>query len=86
MHPKNAHGALMTDIEKLWTCIAKCQVCKKELNRALHVPEHAKVRVCLSAPLVSICDKKQHNTLSDCNIGVELEWVEEECVYKKRLQ
>jgi hypothetical protein len=68
----------MADIEKLWTCVAKCQVCKKELNRARHVPESAKEWVALSAPLVSICDKIHHNTLSDCNIGVELEWIEEE--------
>lgn len=63
--------------EKLWTCIARCQVCKKELNRALHVPEHAKTQVIISSPLVAICPEKHHNTMSDCNIGVDLEWVEE---------
>lgn len=61
----------------LWTCIARCQVCGKELNRAVHVPEYDKTRVAISAPLVAICDEPGHSTLSDCNIGVNLEWVQE---------
>ena len=68
----------MNEQKNLWTCIARCQVCKKELNRALHVPEYKKVQVTISAPLVAICDCKNHNTISDCNIGVDLEWVKEE--------
>jgi hypothetical protein len=67
----------MSESEKLWTCVARCQVCKKELNRATHVPEREKGRVCISAPMVAICEVKEHNTLSDCNIGVVLEWIEE---------
>ena len=67
----------MKDDERLWTCIARCQICNKELNRAKHVPEHEKVRVIISAPLVAICPKTHHNTMSDCNIGVDLEWIEE---------
>ncbi len=63
--------------EKVWTCIARCRVCKKELNRAEHVPESDKTMVIISAPLVAICPESHHNTLSDCNIGVELEWREE---------
>ena len=62
----------------LWTCIARCQVCGKELNKATHVPENERAHVTISAPLVAICDVREHNTLSDCNIGVRLEWVAEE--------
>lgn len=63
--------------EKLWKATAKCQVCDAVLNTALHVPEHEKGGVGMSAPLVAICDVKDHNTLSDCNIGVKIEWEEE---------
>ena len=62
---------------KLWTCIARCQVCKKELNRAERVPDDARTQVIIAAPLVALCDEQSHNMLSDCNIGVDLEWVEE---------
>lgn len=62
--------------EKLWTCVARCQVCGRELNRACGVPESAKASVAIGAPLNCICPVKGHNTLSDCNIGVELEWIE----------
>jgi len=61
----------------LWTLIARCQVCGKELNRATHVPERERGRVIIAAPLMAICDVRSHNTLSDCNIGVDLEWVSE---------
>lgn len=63
--------------DKLFTCIATCQVCGRELNRAQHVPERDKTQVVISAPLMCICPEKSHNTLSDCNIGVKLEWQEE---------
>lgn len=63
--------------EALWTCVARCKVCKKELNRAEHVPESRKFMTEMSAPLAAICDVKGHNTFSDCNIGVELEWTKE---------
>lgn len=61
----------------LWTAIATCEECGRELNRAEHVPEPEKGRVALSAPLVCICPEKHHNTLSDLNLRVRLEWVEE---------
>jgi hypothetical protein len=61
----------------LWTLIARCQVCGKELNRATHVPECERSRVVIAAPLMALCDVRSHNTLSDCNIGVNLEWVSE---------
>lgn len=61
----------------LWTCIATCQVCGVELNRAEHVPENYKTRVSIAAPLLCICKVRHHNTLSDCNIGVKLEWIQE---------
>lgn len=61
----------------LWTCVARCQVCGKELNRAVGVPEDEKTKVIVSAPLVAICGERHHNTLSDCNIGVDLEWIEQ---------
>jgi hypothetical protein len=62
----------------LWTCIARCQVCGKELNRAEHVPDGERGMVGLGAPLVAICEVREHNTYSDCNLGVQLEWIEEE--------
>lgn len=62
---------------KLYTCRATCQVCGALLNEANHVPESQCVLVTMSAPLVAICEVKDHNTLSDCNIGVNLEWIEE---------
>lgn len=52
-------------------------MCKRELNRAVHVPGWDKMRVAIAAPLVAICEIRSHNTYSDCNIGVELEWVRE---------
>lgn len=60
---------------KLWTAIARCQVCGRELNRAVGVPESAKGQIAIMAPLMAICPVRAHNTLSDCNIGVELEWL-----------
>lgn len=61
----------------LYTCIARCGVCKRELNRAMHVPEEDKSRVAVSAPLFALCPERQHNTLSDLNLKVELEWLSE---------
>lgn len=63
--------------EQLYKCTAYCQVCGKVLNTAEHVPESKQTQVSISAPLVAICDVKGHNTLSDCNIGVRLEWEKE---------
>lgn len=63
--------------DQLWTAIARCKVCKKELNRAESVPENRKAEVEISAPLMAICDERDHNTFSDCNIGVDLEWIKE---------
>ena len=63
--------------EKLYTCIATCGKCGRELNRAEHVPERARTQVIISAPLVCICPVPAHNVYSDCNVGVELKWVEE---------
>lgn len=65
------------DKEKLWTLIATCQVCGRELNRATQVPENERTFVAIAAPLMAICPDRSHNTLSDCNIGVKLEWVRE---------
>lgn len=64
--------------EKLWKCTARCKVCNKVLNTARYVPESKRTGVSLVAPLVAICEIKSHNTLSDCNIGVKLEWEPEE--------
>jgi hypothetical protein len=66
--------------EPLFTCIATCQVCNRELNRAEHVPESKKGHVIMTAPMACVCPEKHHNTLSDCNIGVKLEWIEEKAV------
>jgi hypothetical protein len=62
----------------LWTAIARCGVCRRELNRAEHVPESEKLRIAVSAPLMAVCPERGHNAFSDCNPGVELEWIEEE--------
>lgn len=60
-----------------WTAIATCSVCKEELNRATGVPTNEKPRIIMTAPLVAVCDKPHHSSFSDCNIGVELEWIKE---------
>lgn len=65
------------ETEKLWTAVAKCSTCKKELNRAEHVPESQKTKVIISAPLMAVCDVRDHNTTSDLNLRVDLEWIEE---------
>lgn len=61
--------------EQMWTGIARCKVCKKELNRAENVPESEKQKVIMTAPLMAVCDVKAHNAgFSDVNFGVEIEW------------
>ena len=59
---------------RLWTCIASCQVCGKELNRAIHVPDDKKFRVSITAAFNCICDEPGHSTFSDCNFAPKLEW------------
>ncbi len=61
----------------LWTCIATCGDCGKEIGRAEHVPESNRFMVGLSAPLNCLCDNPKHNTFSDCNLRAKLEWIEE---------
>lgn len=61
----------------LWTCISRCRDCGQELNRATGVPETERTRVALAAPLIALCDNPRHNTLSDLNLRVQLEWVQE---------
>lgn len=58
----------------LWRCVARCQVCKKVLNTADHVPENEKTRIELTAPLMAVCDVRGHSTFSDCNFAPILEW------------
>src|SRR5207249_176703 len=62
---------------KTYSVTARCQVCKEVLNTATGIPEDERTRIIMSAPLMAICKVKAHNTLSDCNIGVKLEWKEE---------
>ena len=62
---------------KLYTCIAFCRTCGKELNRAEHVPENMRTRVAMSAPMVAICDMPAHNSLPDLNLRVVLTWMDE---------
>ena len=57
-----------------WTYITRCCACGVELNRAERVPEEARTRVELSAPLVSLCDVRAHNSLSDVNWRYIGEW------------
>lgn len=61
----------------LWTCIAYCQKCGKELNRAEHVPEKEKFKVEMSAPFNAICKEYGHSTYSDVNFAPKLAWVKE---------
>lgn len=61
-----------------WTCVATCQHCGKELNRAERVPESAKQRVAMSSPLVALCDDPTHNSTPDVNYGVVLTWTKDE--------
>lgn len=69
--------------ETLWTCIARCSICERELNRAEHVPESKKSKVAMSAPLAAICPVREHNTFSDLNLRTELEWVREDTPQSK---
>lgn len=64
--------------EELWTCVATCRVCGAELNRAEQVPEKDKWQVSMTAVLVALCDIPEHNTFSDCNFGVQLDWIAEQ--------
>lgn len=68
--------------EKLFSAIAKCGVCKAELNRAENVPESQKSRVEIGAPMIAICDTSYHNTFSDLNLKVEIEWIEQSGLIK----
>ena len=63
--------------ETLWTAIARCRVCGKEINRAEHVPESEKTRVGVAAPMMALCDVRHHNTGSDFNLAFDLEWMPE---------
>lgn len=60
-----------------WTCIATCQHCGRELNRATGVPDERRTIVAFGAPLVALCPNPTHNTFSDCNLGVRTQWYEE---------
>ncbi len=70
-------GESIAPAPKTFTCIARCGTCKAELNRATGVPEADKGQVTLSAPLMAICKQRSHNSLSDVNWNVKLEWIEE---------
>lgn len=61
---------------KLWRAIARCKHCRKLLNTAENIPDNKKTQVILSAPMVALCDILEHNTTSDLNLGVVLEWSE----------
>lgn len=62
---------------KTFTGIARCSTCGKELNRAEGVPDVKRVMVEMTAPLMAICDVREHNTFSDLNLRVQVEWIEE---------
>ena len=66
-----------SQVVRLWTCIARCQKCGEELNRAEHVPEAKKFHVEMTAPFNAICSVSGHSTYDDVNFCPELEWVEE---------
>lgn len=62
---------------KTFTCVARCGTCGAVMNTAHGVPEDAKGQVTMSAPLVSFCEVRSHNSLSDVNWNLKLEWTEE---------
>lgn len=68
--------------ETLWTCVARCATCHKELNRAEHVPAAKKEMVALGAPMVALCSEPAHNTASDLNLRVSTEWLPEPIVQR----
>jgi hypothetical protein len=80
------HERSVETMERLWTTIARCGVCGKELNRAEHVPESERTMVTLAAPFVALCDVPAHNTFSDLNWKVRLEWVDEQASEQPDLQ
>ena len=63
--------------EQLWTYIVRCKTCGAECNRAEHVPERARNRVEMSAPMIAFCPVRGHNSLSDLNYHYDAEWVPE---------
>jgi hypothetical protein len=65
---------------KTFTCIAKCGTCGSVMNTAHGVPEEDKGQVTMSAPMVAFCEVRSHNSLSDVNWNLKLEWVEETTV------
>lgn len=69
--------------EKIYTAIARCCVCSKELNRAENVPENKRYQVDISAPIMAICPVKSHNTFSDLNLKVHVEWLEQDGILKE---
>lgn len=62
---------------KTFTCTAKCGTCGAVMNTAHGVPEEAKGQVTMSAPMVAFCEVAAHNSLSDVNWNLKLEWTEE---------
>lgn len=71
---------LLAVADQTWTCVATCQVCGVELNRAEHVSTADKARVELAAPLVAICKVRGHSTFLDCNFAPVLTWTLEAAV------
>ena len=62
---------------KTFTCVAKCGTCGSVMNTAHGVPEEAKGQVTMSAPMVAFCEVSGHNSLSDVNWNLKLEWTED---------
>lgn len=56
--------------------VLRCQVCKRELNRSRPVLPHERAGIMIGAVLHGVCPERHHNTLSDCNIGVDIEWID----------
>jgi len=61
----------------LYTCIVKCKVCGAELDRAMNVPDEHRMPVNASAPISGRCKQESHNSGSDLNFAIVLEWYRE---------
>lgn len=68
-------GTMSDDIERLYNAVAKCGECGKVLNTAENVPENKRGLVGMSACFFT-CPERHHNTFSDLNLRVEVEWTE----------
>jgi hypothetical protein len=63
--------------EQLFTAIAKCGTCNKIIGQAENVTEDEKFSTERAAPLNCFCEDKEHNSLSDVNWNLNIEWIKQ---------